>query len=97
MALLHEPIPTWTRRRGRSSRIWKDLIKADLFSAGFDSVVDEATKIYGRGIGNTWRSKNWLRVVDILADDRDLWRRMCGNHGREGARERSREQCTLDK
>ncbi|MFH4981836.1 hypothetical protein AB6A40_008545 [Gnathostoma spinigerum] len=87
MALLHERIPAWTRPRGRSSQIWKDLIKADLLSTGFESVVHEATKIYGHGITSTWRSKI----------GRDLWKEMSGNNGREGTRERSRQQCTLNK
>ncbi|MFH4979481.1 hypothetical protein AB6A40_006190 [Gnathostoma spinigerum] len=82
MVLIDEPVPTWTRPRGWSSRTWKDLIKADSTSLGFDSVVQEATKIYGRRVANTWRSKNWLCVVGILADDRDLWKEMCRHHGR---------------
>lgn len=86
LMLLAEPRRAWKRRRGRNRIDCNETVHADLVAAKFDDIVRKSTKVYGRPINNTWRSANWLKAVDILADDRTMWRRMCSCDDVEGGK-----------
>lgn len=62
---------------------WKDVIKAKLQAASLEGKISDATQVCGHAIKNTWHSRNWLSVVNLMAGNRKQWEGVCEYHGRK--------------